>query len=112
MAAISDRCSGTRGQPGRVAVDPARRRIGLAMSSRHPAGQATGRPWPFDAAQIRAPIHVFHGDSDTMAPLPVLRRTLAGAAHVTEERIYPGGMHLCPWVTRDRQAAMLAIVTA
>ena len=82
------------------------------MSSRHPAGQATGRPWPFDAAQIRAPIHVFHGDSDTMAPLPVLRRTLAGAAHVTEERIYPGGMHLCPWVTRDRQAAMLAIVTA
>jgi hypothetical protein len=26
-------------------------------------------------------------------------------------RIYPGGMHLSPWVTRDRQAAMPAIVT-
>jgi pimeloyl-ACP methyl ester carboxylesterase len=74
-------------------------------------GQASGRPWPFDVAQIRAPIHVFHGDSDTMAPLRTLRRTLAGAAHVTEERIYPGGMHFSPSVTRDRQAAMLAIVT-
>jgi pimeloyl-ACP methyl ester carboxylesterase len=74
-------------------------------------GQATGQPWPFDVAEIRAPIHVFHGDSDTLAPLPILRRTLAPAARVTEERIYPGGNHLSPWVTRDRQAAMLAIVT-
>ena len=73
-------------------------------------GQATGRPWPFDVAEIRAPIHVFHGDSDTMAPLPILRRTLAPAAHVKEERIYPGGMHFSPWVTRERQAAMLAVI--
>jgi len=54
---------------------------------------------------------VFHGDSDSLALLPILPRTLAGAAQVTEERIYPGGNHLSPWVTRDRQAAMLAIVT-
>lgn len=74
-------------------------------------GQATGQPWPFDVAGIRAPIHVFHGDSDTLAPLPILRRTLAPAARVTEERIYPGGEHFSPWVTRDRQAAMLAVVT-
>jgi pimeloyl-ACP methyl ester carboxylesterase len=73
-------------------------------------GQATGQPWPFDVTRIRVPIHVFHGDSDTMAPLPTLRRTLARAAHVTEERVYPGGMHFSPWVTRDRQAAMLAVV--
>jgi len=73
-------------------------------------GQATGRPWPFDVTQVKAPIHVFHGDNDTLAPLPTLRRTLAPAAHVTEERIYPGGNHLAPWVTPDRQAAMLAIV--
>lgn len=73
-------------------------------------GQATGQPWPFDVTQIPAPIHVFHGDSDTMAPLPTLRRTLDPAAHVTEERVYPGGMHFSPWVTRDRQAAMLAVV--
>jgi pimeloyl-ACP methyl ester carboxylesterase len=72
-------------------------------------GQATGRPWQFDVAGIRAPVHVFHGDSDTMAPLPILRRTLGRAAHVTEERIYPGGMHFSPWVTRERQAAMLAV---
>jgi pimeloyl-ACP methyl ester carboxylesterase len=74
-------------------------------------GQATGQPWPFDVAGIRAPIYVFHGDSDTLAPLPILRRTLAPAARVTEERIYPGGEHFSPWVTRDRQAAMLAVVT-
>jgi len=73
-------------------------------------GQATGQPWLFDVAEIQAPIHIFHGDSDTMAPLPILRRTLAPAAHVMEERIYPGGMHFSPWVTRDRQAAMLAVI--
>jgi len=47
-----------------------------------------------------------------MAPLPLLRRTLAGAARVTEERIYRGGMHFSPLQSRDRQAAMLAIVTS
>jgi pimeloyl-ACP methyl ester carboxylesterase len=74
-------------------------------------GQAFGRPWPFDVAEIRAPIHVFHGDSDSLAPLPVLRRTLARAAHVKEERIYPGGNHGSPNATRERQAAKLAVVT-
>jgi pimeloyl-ACP methyl ester carboxylesterase len=74
-------------------------------------GQACGRPWPFDVAAIRAPIHVFHGDSDGLAPLPVLRRSLARAAHVREDRIYPGGNHGSPNATRERQAAMLAVVT-
>jgi pimeloyl-ACP methyl ester carboxylesterase len=73
-------------------------------------GQAAGRPWPIDVAQIRASIHVFHGDSDSLAPLPVLRRSLARAPRVTEERIYPGGNHFSPWVTRERQAGMLAVV--
>lgn len=73
-------------------------------------GQAFGQPWPFDVAQVRAPIHVFHGDSDDMAPLTVLRRSLARAAHVKEERIYPGGGHFAPWATRERQAAMLAVI--
>jgi pimeloyl-ACP methyl ester carboxylesterase len=72
-------------------------------------GQATGRPWPFDVAEIRAPIHLFHGDNDSLAPLPVLRRSLAGAARVAE-RIYPGGNHFSPWVTRERQTAMLAVI--
>jgi pimeloyl-ACP methyl ester carboxylesterase len=27
-----------------------------------------------------------------------------------EERIYPGGNHFSPWVTRQRQAAMLALI--
>lgn len=54
--------------------------------------------------------HVFHGDSDSLAPLPVLRRSLAQAACVKEERIYPGGNHFAPWVTRQRQAAMLALI--
>jgi pimeloyl-ACP methyl ester carboxylesterase len=73
-------------------------------------GQAFGRPWPFDIAELRAPIHIFHGDSDSLAPLPVLRRSLARAAHVTEERLYPGGNHFAPWATRERQAAMLAVI--
>jgi pimeloyl-ACP methyl ester carboxylesterase len=73
-------------------------------------GQAAGRPWPFDVTEIRAPIHVFHGDSDSLAPLPVLRRSLARAARVKEERIYPGGNHFAPWATRERQAAMLAVI--
>ena len=71
-------------------------------------GQAFGQPWPFDVADIRAPIHVFHGDCDSFASLPVLRRSLAGPARV-EERIYPGGNHFAPWATRERQAAMLAL---
>ena len=74
-------------------------------------GQAFGQPWPFDVAEIRAPVHVFHGDSDSLAPLPVLRRSLARAARVKEERIYPGGNHFAPWVTRERQAAMLALIS-
>ncbi len=47
-------------------------------------GQAAGRPWPFDAAEIRAPIHIFHGGSHGLAPLPVLRRSLARVARVQE----------------------------
>jgi pimeloyl-ACP methyl ester carboxylesterase len=74
-------------------------------------GQAFGQPWPFDVAEIRAPVHVFHGDSDSLAPLPVLRRSLARAARVKEERIYPGGNHFAPWVTRERQTAMLALIS-
>lgn len=73
-------------------------------------GQAFGRPWPFDVTEIRAPVHVFHGDSDSLAPLPVLRRSLARAARVKEERIYPGGNHFAPWATRGRQTAMLALI--
>jgi pimeloyl-ACP methyl ester carboxylesterase len=73
-------------------------------------GQAFGRPWSFDVAEVRTPVRIFHGDSDSLASLPVLRRSLAGAARVTEERIYPGGNHFAPWVTRERQAAMLAVV--
>jgi pimeloyl-ACP methyl ester carboxylesterase len=72
-------------------------------------GQATGQPWPFDVTDIQAPIHVFHGDSDSLASLPVLRRSLARAACV-KESIYPGGNHFAPWATRERQAAMLAAV--
>jgi pimeloyl-ACP methyl ester carboxylesterase len=73
-------------------------------------GQAFGQPWPFDIAEIRAPVYIFHGDSDSLAPLPVLRRSLARAVNVTEERLYPGGNHFAPGATRERQAAMLAVI--
>jgi len=29
--------------------------------------QAAGQPWPFDAAEIRVPIHISHGGSDGLA---------------------------------------------
>lgn len=73
-------------------------------------GQSFGQPWPFDVAGIRAPVHIFHGDSDSLAPLPILRRSLAQAPRVKEECIYPGGNHFSPWATRERQAAMLAVI--
>jgi pimeloyl-ACP methyl ester carboxylesterase len=73
-------------------------------------GQAFGRPWPFDVAEIRAPIHVFHGDSDSLAPLPVLRRSLAQTR--VQEHIYPRGNHFAPWATRERQTAMLTAIPA
>ena len=73
-------------------------------------GQAFGQPWPFNIAEIKAPIHIFHGDSDSLAPLPVLRRSLARAARLTEEHLYPGGNHFASWATRERQTAMLAVI--
>lgn len=72
--------------------------------------QASGQPWPFHVAEVRAAIHVFHGDRDTQAPSPVLWRSVARAARVMEKRIYPGGNHFAPWVTRERQDALLAII--
>lgn len=75
-------------------------------------GQSFGQPWPFDVADVHVPIHVFHGDSDNLAPLAVLRRSLAGAPRVTEDRIYPGGGHFAPWTTRESQVAMLNVVLA
>jgi len=73
-------------------------------------GQAAGRPWPFDVADIRAPICIFHGDSDSRAPLPLLRRSRTRAAPIRQERVYPGGNHFSPRVTRERQAEMLAVI--
>jgi hypothetical protein len=53
-------------------------------------GQAFGQPWPFNIAEIKAPIHIFHGDSDSLAPLPVLRRSLAPGST-------PAGGAPLPW---------------
>lgn len=53
-----------------------------------------GRPWPFDPKAIAVPVHVLHGDLDTLVPLAHSRHTaelipgsdlrlLAGHGHVT-----------------------------
>ena len=34
-----------------------------------------GRPWPFDPGAIAAPIHVLHGEADTLLPLAHARHT-------------------------------------
>ncbi len=74
-------------------------------------GQTRARPWPFSVSEIRAPIHLFHGDRDGWNPLPALRRSLEGATNI-HEHVFPGGDHLSPWTTKERRSAMLQEVTA
>jgi len=51
------------------------------------------RPWGFDPAAIKPPVHIWHGDQDTNVPV-AMARYLAGRILGSSVTIYPGEGHL------------------
>lgn len=51
------------------------------------------RPWGFDPAAIKPPVHIWHGDQDTNVPV-AMARYLAGRIPGSSVTIYPGEGHL------------------
>lgn len=51
------------------------------------------RPWGFDPAEIRVPVHVWHGVDDTLAPIP-MGRYLAATIPGSRAHFLPGVGHL------------------
>lgn len=66
-----------------------------------------GRPWPFDPAAIAAPIHILHGEADTLMPLAHARHT-AGLILGSALRILPGHGHFTILAELPFVASMLA----
>ena len=66
------------------------------------------QPWPEAILNLDVAVHAFHGEGDQWAKLDALTRALAGLPEV-HWTTYDGD-HLSPFVTLERQAAMLAIV--
>ena len=66
-----------------------------------------GRDFDFELVEIRSALHLFHGEADTNAPLPMVRKvmSLLPNAHLTT---YPGEAHLSTLVNHfDEIAARL-----
>ncbi|HEV2736310.1 MAG TPA: alpha/beta hydrolase [Longimicrobiaceae bacterium] len=55
--------------------------------------RAVSRPWGFDPAAIRMPVHVWHGEDDGMAPV-AMGRYLARTIPRARARFFPGEGHL------------------
>lgn len=66
------------------------------------------QPWPEAILQLDVAVHVFHGERDQWANLDGLRHSLAGLPDV-RWTTYDGD-HLSPFLTLQRQAAMLDVV--
>jgi pimeloyl-ACP methyl ester carboxylesterase len=52
-------------------------------------------PWGFRVEDVRAPVHLWYGENDEMAP-PVNGRWLAGHLREAHLTVYPGQGHLLP----------------
>jgi pimeloyl-ACP methyl ester carboxylesterase len=65
-------------------------------------------PWGFDPAEIEIPIHAWHGDADTSAPLALVERLVARVPH-GELTVYPGEAH---YLDPGHHAEMLDFLTA
>lgn len=63
------------------------------------------QPYPEEILQLDVPVHAFHGEHDQWAGLDALKRALAGLPKV-HWTTYEGD-HLAPFLTLERQAAML-----
>jgi pimeloyl-ACP methyl ester carboxylesterase len=65
-----------------------------------------GRPWPFEPGDIDVPIHVVHGELDTLVPMAHSRHTaelIPGASF----RVLPGHGHFTPLSELPTMAAAL-----
>lgn len=67
------------------------------------------QPWPQAILDLDVPVHVFHGEGDQWAPIEGVRQMLAPLRTVLWTT-YPGD-HFSPWITEERQRAMLAVAT-
>lgn len=65
-----------------------------------------GRDFDFELSTVRKTLHLFHGELDTNAPLPLVRKvaSLLPDAHLT---IYPGEAHLSTLVNHFDEIAEL-----
>lgn len=66
---------------------------------------ASWQPWPTEFDALDLPVHVFQGEGDQWALIALARKAFAGLRDV-RWTTYDGD-HFSPFVTRDRQAAML-----
>jgi pimeloyl-ACP methyl ester carboxylesterase len=57
----------------------------LRQGTRAAAQEAalTKRPWPFPLREITAPVHLWHGERDTNAPIAIARRYASELPHAT-----------------------------
>jgi pimeloyl-ACP methyl ester carboxylesterase len=65
-------------------------------------------PWGFDPADVEVPIHAWHGDADTSAPLALVERLLARTPHGALT-VYPGEAH---YLDPSHHSEMLDFLTA
>lgn len=68
------------------------------------------RSWPLEILALDLPVHVFHGEQDQWSPMASVRRMLAPLRDV-HWTTYTGD-HFAPWLTPERQSAMLDVATA
>jgi pimeloyl-ACP methyl ester carboxylesterase len=67
------------------------------------------RPWGFDLAEIRVPVHVWHGEADALAPIS-MGRHLAAAIPGSRAHFLPGVGHLVA-EHEDQWRAILGALT-
>lgn len=85
-------------------ADPRSRRLFIAHATepfrQGPAGVAHEirmcfTRWDFDPAEIRVPVHLWHGDADSYVPVAMARR-IAQRIPEAELTVYPDEGHMCP----------------
>jgi pimeloyl-ACP methyl ester carboxylesterase len=54
------------------------------------------RPWGFELEDVRPPVALYHGDTDTLAPLEMGRYVADHLPHATL-RVFPGEAHQLIW---------------
>lgn len=68
------------------------------------------RPWGFRLGDVRVPVHIWHGESDNLAPASLVRQMAAGIPRC-EATFYPGEGHAEP-LTRHADEVLEALAVA